>query len=64
MRTLREFLADFLARDDGPTAVEYSVIMALVFVVCVVSISVWGSNSNKTYGKSYTKASTGWTTSS
>jgi pilus assembly protein Flp/PilA len=39
----------FLQSEEGPTAVEYAIMMALIIVVCVVSISVLGSNSSNTY---------------
>jgi pilus assembly protein Flp/PilA len=39
----------FLESDEGPTAVEYAIMMALIIVVCVVSLTTLGSNSNKTY---------------
>jgi pilus assembly protein Flp/PilA len=60
MRSFGEFVQSFLAREDGPTAVEYAVMLALIIVVCVVSITALGSNSNKTF----TKARTALTTSS
>jgi pilus assembly protein Flp/PilA len=60
MRPFCESLMDFLVREDGPTAVEYAVMLALIITVCVVAITALGSNSNKTY----TKVSTGLTTSS
>ena len=49
---MRQFVAqvvNFLKREDGPTAVEYAVMLALIVVVCVVSITALGSNANKTY---------------
>jgi pilus assembly protein Flp/PilA len=30
-------IREFLQRDDGPTAVEYAVLLALIVVVCVGS---------------------------
>jgi pilus assembly protein Flp/PilA len=39
----------FLKNEDGPTAVEYAVMLALIIVVCVTSIAVLGSNSNNTF---------------
>ncbi|MCO6044448.1 Flp family type IVb pilin [Aeoliella sp. ICT_H6.2] len=29
---------EFLERDDGPTAVEYAVMLALIVVACMVSV--------------------------
>jgi pilus assembly protein Flp/PilA len=40
---------DFLKREDGPTAVEYAVMMALIIGVCVGSVTTLGSNANKTF---------------
>jgi pilus assembly protein Flp/PilA len=39
----------FLRREDGPTAVEYAVMLALIIVVCLGSIAILGKNSNNTY---------------
>src|SRR5438105_441416 len=38
MRTLVQSVRDFLKREDGPTAVEYAVMLALIIVVCIVGI--------------------------
>jgi len=35
-------LKDFLKNEDGPTAVEYAVVVALVIIVCMGAISVFG----------------------
>ena len=43
-------VALFLANDDGPTAVEYAVMLALIIVVCIAAISALGSNANSTFG--------------
>ena len=36
----------FLKAEDGPTAVEYAVMLALIIVVCIVAITTLGSNAN------------------
>lgn len=36
----------FLASEDGPTAVEYAVMLALVIVVCLTAITAIGSQTN------------------
>jgi pilus assembly protein Flp/PilA len=51
MNALTRFLGDFLRREDGPTAVEYAVMMALIIVVCIAAVSVLGSNTSNTYNK-------------
>jgi pilus assembly protein Flp/PilA len=45
---------DFLRNEDGPTAVEYAVMLALIIVVCIAAISVLGSNANNTFNKAAT----------
>jgi pilus assembly protein Flp/PilA len=45
----------FLKNEDGPTAVEYAVMMALIIVVCMTSIAVLSSNSNNTFSYVGTK---------
>ena len=42
-------VANFLRREDGPTAVEYAVMLALIIVVCIAAISALGSNSSNTF---------------
>ena len=42
-------LTDFLKREDGPTAVEYAVMLALIIVVCLAAITTLGSNANSTF---------------
>jgi pilus assembly protein Flp/PilA len=40
----------FLVSEDGPTAVEYAVMLALIVVVCLVAIGQIGTNANTTFG--------------
>jgi pilus assembly protein Flp/PilA len=39
----------FLASEDGPTAVEYAVMLALIVVACVVIIQNLGTSINSTF---------------
>jgi pilus assembly protein Flp/PilA len=39
----------FLRDEDGPTAVEYAVMLALIIVVCTAAIITLGSNANETF---------------
>lgn len=39
----------FLVSEDGPTAVEYAVMLALIIVVCLVAITAIGTGANKTF---------------
>jgi pilus assembly protein Flp/PilA len=46
---LRRFVSEFMQNEEGPTAVEYAVMLALVIVVCIVSITALGTNANKSF---------------
>ena len=48
-RALVQKTVRFLKKDDGPTAVEYAVMLALIIVVCITAITTLGSNANKTF---------------
>ena len=39
----------FVKSEDGPTAVEYAVMLALIVVVCIGAITTLGGNANKVY---------------
>jgi pilus assembly protein Flp/PilA len=49
MRKFTQQLVSFLKNEDGPTAVEYAVMLALIIVVCVTAIATLGSNANNTF---------------
>jgi pilus assembly protein Flp/PilA len=49
MRKFSEAVVSFLKDEDGPTAVEYAVMLALIIVVCITAIQVLGTNSNNTF---------------
>jgi pilus assembly protein Flp/PilA len=37
---------NFLKSEDGPTATEYAVMLALIIVVCILAITAVGNNAN------------------
>lgn len=39
----------FVESEDGPTAVEYAVMLALIVIVCLTSISAIGTKANSTF---------------
>jgi pilus assembly protein Flp/PilA len=49
MRKLTRFVVDLLKKEDGPTAVEYAVMLALIIVVCIAAITTLGQNANGTF---------------
>ena len=51
MKKLLSGVVNFLKREDGPTAVEYAVMLALIIVVCIAAITALGTNANKTFGQ-------------
>ena len=42
MRAIARRLVCFLKQEDGPTAVEYAVMLALIIVVCLTAIGTLG----------------------
>lgn len=49
MRNFCQAVVSFIEREDGPTAVEYAVMLALIIVVCLTAITTLGSNANSTF---------------
>jgi len=49
MRQFAINLVKFLKAEDGPTAVEYAVMLALIIVVCIGTITALGNNANATF---------------
>lgn len=41
----------FVRSEDGPTAVEYAVMLALIVVVCLTTIRAVGTNANAAFTK-------------
>ena len=56
MHSLSRRVIRFLRNEDGPTAVEYAVMLALIIVVCIVAITTLGSNANNTFSNVAKKA--------
>ncbi len=51
MKNLALKVQRFLTSEDGPTAVEYAVMLALIVIVCLTAIQAIGTNANTTFGK-------------
>jgi pilus assembly protein Flp/PilA len=49
MSRFASHLVQFVKREDGPTAVEYAVMLALIIVVCIGAITTLGTNANATF---------------
>jgi len=46
MKKFAASVKNFLVSEDGPTAVEYAVMMALIIVVCITTVTSIGSKAN------------------
>jgi len=51
MKNLATSVKTFLVSEDGPTAVEYAVMLALIVVVCLTAIQAIGTNANTKFGE-------------
>jgi pilus assembly protein Flp/PilA len=49
MKNLALKVQRFLVSEDGPTAVEYAVMLALIIIVCLAAIQSIGNNANATF---------------
>ena len=41
---------NFLVSEDGPTAVEYAIMLALIVIVCIGSVQSIGTSANAKFG--------------
>lgn len=51
MTTWLSDLARFVRDEDGPTAVEYAVMLALILVGCIVAVTGVGTTISGTFSK-------------
>ena len=51
MKKLQRQILCFLLNEDGPTAVEYAVMLALIILVCIASIGQMGQVTNGVFGQ-------------
>jgi pilus assembly protein Flp/PilA len=49
MRAYKRSIEKFLTSEDGPTAVEYAVMLAMIVVVCLTAIQSIGTRANATF---------------
>lgn len=52
MNQLLQSVHRFLQSEDGPTAVEYAVMLALIVVVCLTAIQAIGTNASAKFQQS------------
>jgi pilus assembly protein Flp/PilA len=51
MKNVAQSIKRFLVSEDGPTAVEYAVMLALIVIVCLTAIQAIGTNANLKFEK-------------
>jgi pilus assembly protein Flp/PilA len=51
MKSLALKVQRFLVSEDGPTAVEYAVMLALIVIVCLTAITTIGTKACSTFTK-------------
>ncbi|MCF7960948.1 MAG: Flp family type IVb pilin [Pirellula sp.] len=49
MRSIKNALKRFLKSEDGPTAVEYAVMLSLIVVVCLTAVSTLGKRTSSSF---------------
>ncbi|HEV3022435.1 MAG TPA: Flp family type IVb pilin [Pirellulales bacterium] len=49
MRTIIRSVSRFIVSEDGPTAVEYAVMLALIVIVCLGAITTVGTTTSATF---------------
>jgi pilus assembly protein Flp/PilA len=49
MSRFRTLISRFLTSDDGPTAVEYAVMLALILVACIGIVTTLGTSISGTF---------------
>ena len=43
---MTQSIVNFIKKEDGPTAVEYAIMLALIVTICIGVITTVGSNGN------------------
>jgi len=49
MKSFINHLRQFLVSEDGPTAVEYAVMLSLIILVCLTAITTIGTNASSVF---------------
>ena len=49
MSRILPLISRFVASDDGPTAVEYAVMLALILVACIAIVTTLGQSISGTF---------------
>jgi pilus assembly protein Flp/PilA len=57
MRTILQRIKRFVRSEDGPTAVEYAVMLSLIIVICLGAVRTIGENASSTFSAVATQIS-------
>ncbi|MEO2050034.1 MAG: Flp family type IVb pilin [Pirellulales bacterium] len=49
---MKRFIINFLISEDGPTAVEYAVMLAMIVMACIASIRLLGTGTATSFNNS------------
>jgi pilus assembly protein Flp/PilA len=49
MKNFAQKIKRFLKSEDGPTAVEYAVMLSLIIVICLGAVRAIGNNASSTF---------------
>lgn len=49
MKTILNRIKRFVRAEDGPTAVEYAVMLSLIIVICLGAVKAIGTNAKSTF---------------
>ena len=58
MKNFTDCIVNFLKEEDGPTAVEYAVMLALIVVVCLAGVTTVGQTANAKFSQVATEIAT------
>ncbi len=51
-QSIRNAIIDFLREEDGPTAVEYAVVLSLIIGVCIASVNFLSAKTVESFDNS------------
>lgn len=51
MKNVMKSVKQFLVSEDGPTAVEYAVMLSLIVIVCITAITAVGTNAEARFNE-------------
>lgn len=59
MKKFANSVKQFIVSEDGPTAVEYAVMVALIIIACIATVRALGTQINSTFQSAQTELATG-----